>query len=152
MKVLKLLALDLGERRIGLAVGYAASELVFPAGHLDREKLSLDIERVLETASSKDVQGFVVGIPYSINGGVGPGAKMAQGFVRALRRRTKLPVYLVDERFTSVEAEGLLREAGRQASREKGSVDEMAAALILRRFLESHNQGGSQSQGEREDR
>jgi putative Holliday junction resolvase len=50
-----------------------------------------------------------------------------------------MPVYTVDERFTSVEAEGLLREAGRQPSRDKGSVDEAAAVLILRRFLESRD-------------
>jgi putative Holliday junction resolvase len=67
---------------------------------------------------------------------VGPGARLAKGFIRALRRHTALPVYEVDERFTSVEAEGLLREAGQQPSRDKGSVDEVAAALILQRFLE----------------
>ena len=52
---------------------------------------------------------------------------------------TGMPVYTVDERFTSVEAQGLLREAGRQPSRDKGSVDEAAAVLILRRFLESRD-------------
>ncbi len=59
--------------------------------------------------------------------------------MRALRKRSGMPVYTVDERFTSVEAEGLLREAGRQPSRDKGSVDEAAAVVILRRFLESRD-------------
>ena len=133
---MKLLALDLGERRIGLAVGGDPGDLVFPAGYLERTKLSRDIQRVLETAAERDAGGIVVGIPYSLDGGLGEGAKKAQGFVRALRRVTELPVYSVDERFTSVEAEGLLREAGHQPSRNRGSVDEAAAALILRRFLE----------------
>ena len=129
------MALDLGERRIGLAVSDAAGALAFPAGHLLRTKLSQDIERVLEIAQDQDAQGFVVGIPYSLDGGMGRGALRAQGFARALQKQTACPVYSVDERFTSLEAEGLLREAGRQPSREKGVVDETAAALILQRFL-----------------
>ena len=147
---MKLLALDLGERRIGLAVGDDATRLVFPGGHLERVKLSLDVARVLEAAQGKDAEGFVVGVPYSLDGRLGPGAQRAEGFIRALRRRTALPVYSVDERFTSVEAEGLLRDAGRQASREKGSVDEAAAALILQRFLEGRDrqpQGGGSAAG-----
>ena len=136
---LKLLALDLGERRIGLAVSDTAGALVFPAGHLLRTKLSQDVERVLEIAQDKDVQGFVVGIPYSLDGGTARGALRAQGFARALQKRTAYPVYSVDERFTSVEAEGLLREAGRQPSRDKGAVDEAAAVLILQRFLTSQS-------------
>ena len=129
------MALDLGERRIGLAVSDAAGALVFPAGHLLRSKLGQDLEKVLEIAREKEVQGFVVGIPYTLSGEIGTGAKQAQRFIRVLRKRTALPVYSVDERFTSVEAEGLLREAGRQPSRNKGAVDEAAAALILQRFL-----------------
>jgi putative Holliday junction resolvase len=54
-----------------------------------------------------------------------------------MRRRTDLPVHTVDERFTSYEAEALLREAGRQPSRDKGTVDAAAAVLILQRFLSS---------------
>ena len=112
-------------------------DLVIPAGHLMRTKLARDLELLLEIANDRGVEGFVVGIPYGQDGEVGPQAKKVQVFVRALRRKTTMPVYTVDEQFTSVEAEGLLREAGREPSREKGSVDEAAAALILRRFLES---------------
>ncbi len=112
-------------------------DLVIPAGHLMRTKLAQDLERLLEIANDRSVEGLVVGIPYSQDGEVGPQAKKVEGFVRALRKKTSRPVYTVDERFTSVEAEGLLREAGRQPSRDKGSVDEAAAALILRRFLAS---------------
>ena len=101
--------------------------------------MNQDVERVLEIAKEKEVEGFVVGIPYSLNGGMGRGAQRAKGFSRALQNLTTLPVYSVDERFTSMEAEGLLREAGRQPSREKGAVDEAAAALILQRFLDSQD-------------
>ena len=133
---LRLLALDLGERRIGLAVSDAAASLVFPAGYLLRTKFRQDLDRVLEIAQERDVQGFVVGIPYTLSGELGLGAKRAQGFIQALQKRTALPIHSMDERFTSLEAEGLLREAGRQPSREKGAVDEAAAALILQRYLD----------------
>ena len=64
---------------------------------------------------------------------------MAKGFIRALKKDTLLPVYEVDETFTSLEAEGLLRDAGVEPSRNRGAVDETAAVLILRRFWESRD-------------
>ena len=138
----KLIALDLGERRIGLAVS-GPGGLALPAGHLVRTKLAQDVEEVIQTARDRQAQGIVVGIPYTLQGETGPSAKLARGFVRALRRTIRqapnvensLTVYEMDERFTSVEAEGLLRESGVQPSRDRATVDETAAVLILQRFL-----------------
>jgi putative holliday junction resolvase len=134
------MGIDLGERRIGLAVGHGASMLVLPAGHLERVKLKYDVDRILEMAQERQVEGFVVGLPYTLSGDVGIQAKRAQGFVRALRKRTNLPVYTVDESFTTFEAEGLLRAAGQQPSRQRGAVDSAAAVLILQRFLDEMGQ------------
>ena len=131
-----MLGLDLGERRIGLSVSHGASKLVIPTGHLNRVKLKQDIERVLEMAEEREIEGFVVGLPYTLAGEVGIQAKRAQGFIRALRKRTSIPVYTVDETFTTFEAEGLMREAGQQPSRNRGAVDSAAAVLILQRFLD----------------
>ena len=136
LQTLRLLALDLGERRIGLAVSNQEGTLVLPAGHLQRDKLETDIQQVLASVIEREAQGIVVGIPYSLDGSEGSQAKRARRFVHSLRRQTTLPVYTVDERFTSVEAEGMMRGAGRQPSREKGAVDAAAAALILQRFLD----------------
>ena len=86
-------------------------------------------------AAQRDVAGIVVGVPYTVAGKTGRQAQRAQGFIRALQKETSLPVHGVDESYTSVEAEGLLREAGHQPSRQKGSVDEAAAVLILERYL-----------------
>ena len=135
----RLLGLDLGERRIGLAVSPGPNLPIFPIGHLDRGKLQQDIQRVIALADQREVQGFVVGMPYTLSGQEGTQARKAQGFARALRRRTALPVYTCDETFTSVEAEGLLREAGWvRNSRDRGRVDATAAALILQRFLDNN--------------
>ncbi len=138
---MKLLALDLGDRRIGLAVAHDSSGPAFPAGHLLRTKLSQDLQAVLNAARERGVEGIVVGIPYALDGSVSRQAKLAEGFVRALKKETTLPVFLVDESYTSYEAEGLLREAGVEPSRDKGLVDEAAAVLILQRFLEHQAEG-----------
>ena len=126
----KLVALDLGERRIGLAVS-GPGGMALPAGHIVRSKLAQDVQQVIAS----------VGIPYTLRGETGDSAKLARGFIRALRRALgddgSLAIYEMDERFTSVEAEGLLRESGVQPSRDRASVDEASAVLILQRFLTS---------------
>ena len=129
--------MDLGERRIGLAVGDDSNALVFPAGHIRRTTLKQDLVTVLDIAREREIQAIVVGVPYTVSGKVGSQASRSLGFIRRLRRAGDLPVHEVDERFTSIEAEGLLREAGRQPSREKAAVDETAAVLILQRFLDT---------------
>ena len=136
----KLIALDLGERRIGLAVS-GPGGMALPAGHIVRSKLAQDVQQVIASAQERQAQGIVVGIPYTLQGETGDSAKLAHGFIRALRRALgddgSLAIYEMDERFTSVEAEGLLRESGVQPSRDRASVDETAAVLILQRFLTS---------------
>tara|TARA_B100001013_G_scaffold290423_1_gene190253 strand:- start:738 stop:1178 length:441 start_codon:yes stop_codon:yes gene_type:complete len=133
---LRLLALDLGALRIGLAVSDPEGKIVVPAGHIQRTKLAEDIRRVLNAAGERRVEGVVVGIPYSLNGETGTQAKRALVFAKALRKQTSLPVHETDESYTSVEAEALMREAGQQPSRERAAVDEAAAVLILKRFLD----------------
>ena len=137
---MRLLALDLGDRRIGLAVGDSSLGTAFPAGRLQRTKLRADLQLVREAARQREAEGFVVGVPYLPSGEVGHQARMAKGFIQALQQALKkdvpLPVYEVDEAFTSLEAEALLREAGLEPSRNKGAIDEAAAVLILLRFWE----------------
>ena len=136
----ELIALDLGERRIGLAVS-GPGGLALPAGHIVRTKLAQDVQQVIASAHERQAQGIVVGIPYTLDGETGASAKLARGFIRALRRAIgaagSLAIHEMDERYTSVEAEGLLRESGVQPSRDRASVDEVAAVLILQRFLVS---------------
>ncbi len=135
----KLIALDLGDRRIGLAVS-GPGGMALPAGHIVRSKRASDVQQVIDSAQDHQAQGIVVGIPYTLDGKAGDAAKLARGFIRALRRaisEESLAIYEMDERYTSVEAEGLLRESGVQPSRDRASVDETAAMLILQRFLAS---------------
>jgi len=133
------MALDLGERRIGLAVS-GPGGMALPAGHVVRNKLASDVQQVIDSAKEHQAQGVVVGIPYTLDGKSGDAARLARGFIRALRSaisEESLAIYEMDERYTSVEAEGLLRESGVKPSRDRASVDETAAMLILQRFLAS---------------
>ena len=132
---MRLLALDLGDRRIGMATGGVPGLPATPIGHLERETLARDLTRILEMSQQRDIEGFVIGMPYELSGDTGRQAQLAQGFIRELRKRTDLPVYAIDERFTSLNAERLLRAGGIQPSRHRGDVDAAAAALILERFL-----------------
>jgi len=135
----KLIALDLGERRIGLAVS-GPGGMVLPAGHIVRTKLAQDVDRVIAAATERKVAGIVVGMPHNPQGQTDASVKLARGFIRALRKaisEESFAIYEMDEGFTSVEAEGLLRESGFQPSRDRAAVDEIAATMILQRYLSS---------------
>ena len=121
---------------VRISASYASCD---EPGYITRSKLAEDVQQVIAAALGRGAVGIVVGIPYELDGEVGPSAQLAKGFIRSLRRAigeaTSLAVHEMDERYTSVEAEGLLRESGIQPSRQRPTVDETAAMLILQRFL-----------------
>lgn len=137
-----ILGLDFGTRRIGLAVSDAEAAIAFPIGALERSSPDRDLAALGELARERGVVGVVVGLPLHMDGGAGEMAEAAKRFAASLARATGLPVELLDERWTSLEAERALREAparrgrGRKGRRDKGAVDTLAATLILRTHLE----------------
>ena len=132
----KLMGLDLGDQRIGIAVGFKETKIAIPKGHLNRDSLQKDIKILLELASEQNVEAFVVGMPYTLQGHIGDQAKKALRFIKELRKQTDLPVAAIDETYTSIEANGVLRDLGMKPSENKGQTDATAAALILERFME----------------
>ena len=133
----RLLGLDVGDRRIGLAVSIPPGELILPAGHVQRSNRRADVAAILEEAGRREAVAIVVGIPYDSQGRSGEQARKTASFVRALERAAAMPVLTVDEGFTSHAGAAELRDSGREPSRERGSVDAAAAVAILRRFLTS---------------
>ena len=134
-------ALDLGRRRIGvaLATGGAAA---YPVGTIERRSLVKDLEAIGAMLRARDVEQIVVGLPLNMDGSVGPQARAAQDFARQLEAAIGLPVALYDERLTSFEAEerlseNRLRASPRKARRKKAAVDALAAAIILEGWLQS---------------
>lgn len=131
------LGLDLGERRIGVAVsdsgGTVASpyEVVPRVGDRDREHA-----RLLALAEEVGADVIVVGLPLSLDGTVGPAARGVLGEVRQLAARTSLPVRTYDERLTTVSAERALRAGGVKGRDRRQVVDKVAAAVMLQAWLD----------------
>lgn len=88
MSCMRLLALDVGERRIGLASGVAEAGTALPAGVLHRTRLALDVRAVLDAARQRQSDAIIVGIPYLDGGEESAQTKRVRGFIRALRRET----------------------------------------------------------------
>lgn len=133
----RILALDLGARRIGLAV---SDPLGFTAQGLDtlqRRNKSADLAHLQHLVRDYDVGEIVVGDPLRMSGAAGAQSEKAAAFAEELRRRFRLPVHLWDERLTSAQANRLLRETNMSIRRRAEVVDRMAAVLILQAFLES---------------
>ena len=110
--------------------------LAVPLGYVERSRFQEDIARVLDHARERQVEEIVVGMPLSLDGHVGPQAKKVQGFIKALKAKSDLPIETVDERYSTVEAQRLLQQAGRKPSRHKGQVDAAAATVILQDYLD----------------
>lgn len=136
----RVLGLDLGERRIGLAVSDEECRFAFPAGYHERAGLARDLEALRVLAAEQGVVCIVVGLPLLLDGRQGKGALAAREFARALEAATSLPVELTDERLTTKEAEHALREAPSKTRRgRKHVIDSMAATLLLRGWLAARN-------------
>jgi putative Holliday junction resolvase len=133
------MALDYGERRIGVAVSDPTGTLAQPHETIDRGRsgagLGGALARIKSLASELGVERIVVGLPIRMSGRPGPEAEAARRFGERVRTETGVPVDYLDERWTTREAERALREIGARGSRARGRVDATAAALLLRAYL-----------------
>ncbi len=143
----RILALDYGRARIGLALADAEAGLAQPLGTLDRINRNEDMRRLRELIREHGVRQIVVGLPLRLDGTRGDMAEEAARFGQRVHKQLGLPVEMVDERLTSWEAERLLEEqqghviravASKKRKKEnaKPGVDAMAAALILKEYLD----------------
>jgi len=134
----RVLAIDYGERRLGLAVSDEEGAFAFPAGALERHGLKRDLAALRALAEERGIASVVVGLPLHMDGREGPEARAARAFAAAVGEATGLPVETFDERWTTREAERSLQAqglVGRRGRGRKDVVDEVAATLILRAWL-----------------
>lgn len=127
------LGLDIGDRRIGVAMSDPQGILASPLTIINRTDEPSDINAILAIIEQNQVGVVVVGLPLSLNGSIGPQAEKVSGFVRELSKHIKVPLELRDERLTTVSARRLMKMT------KKGSKvrdDAMAAALILQGYLD----------------
>jgi putative Holliday junction resolvase len=132
------LALDLGERRIGVAATDPSGVLAQPLTVIQRTSRPEEIARIAEIAAARGAKRIVIGLPLNMNGSVGPQARASRRFAGAVRKSTNLEVELWDERLTTASAEQVLIAADQSRARRRELRDAMAAALILESYLESH--------------
>jgi putative holliday junction resolvase len=148
LKTAHILALDYGRARIGMAIADSRAALARPLGTLDRINRNEDMRRLRELVREHGVRQIVVGLPLRLDGTRGDMAEEAARFGQRVHKQLGLPVEMVDERLTSWEAERLLEEqqgrtihaasSKKKKRDEKMGVDAMAAALILKEYLDRH--------------
>jgi putative Holliday junction resolvase len=142
MAVERFLGLDVGNKRIGVAVSDGLGITVQPVMTLERRRSRReDLRSLGRLARRYGVAGIVVGNPLHASGEASPQAEKTQAFAAELGELTGLPVTMWDERLTSREAHQMLYEAGRKRQEHRAVVDQVAAVLILESFMESRGQG-----------
>jgi putative holliday junction resolvase len=132
---MRLLGLDYGRKRIGLALSDPLGLSAQPLGFIPNDPRTLD--GLLEIIRKREVSEIVLGHPRSLSGELGEMAREVEGFAEKLRARTTIPIHLWDERFTTSEAENLLISADVRRGKRKEVRDTVAASLILQGFMES---------------
>jgi len=134
---MRLLAIDLGDRRIGLAISDPTGTIASPAGHITRRPGKRPpVGEILERAKALEAEGFVVGLPLDEAGEDNERCVEARRVANLLGEKSGLPVRLVDERFTTAAAERAIREMGGSTRGRKGDVDALAAAVLLQHALQ----------------
>ncbi len=158
-RMARLLALDVGEARIGVAISDATGFLASPYTilHVSRNEAQT-WEAIQQLISETDAEGLVVGLPVSLDGQIHGQARRIQAFVERLKQHIPIPITFWDERFSTVEAERLLAERGqielggrsergnrqrkqghrgnRKRKRRNSEIDALAAAIILQEYLD----------------
>ena len=135
---MRVLGVDYGSKRIGLAVSDEEGEFAFPAGTLASRGRKKDLAALRAFISEREVGSAVVGLPIHMDGRRGPEAEKAIAFANDLSEIAGIPVETLDERWTSQEAERTIQgisKKRRKNLRERGAIDEAAASIILRTYL-----------------
>jgi len=138
---MRVLALDVGDSRIGIAISDPNGQVAVPLRTLHRRSLETDIADIAGVAVREEVEVIVVGLPLSLDGTAGYQAQRVQDFVDDLKTAIRLPIELWDERLSTVQAEQLLRTVPPRSRKARAEQDALAAAIILQGYLDSGRGG-----------
>lgn len=133
------MCLDIGDKRIGVAVSDPFNSYSLPVETYHRKNLKTDLNKMCDYVKEKGVTAIVCGLPVNFDGTPSIQTQKAQFFIDRLTEATGLKVYAIDERCSTVEAEEVLIEQGKSRSERKSCVDALAAATILQDFLNQKN-------------
>mgnify|MGYP003345956466 FL=1 len=139
MKLGRVLGIDLGSVRVGIAISDGSGILAAPHSTLERKPSDSDtIQEILNIAILEEVIELVIGIPNSLSEQNKIARAQTDQFIELLKTATDLPIFEMDERFTTVLATKQLREGGHSAKAMKAKIDAVAAAQILQSYLDNH--------------
>ncbi len=134
---MRILALDHGTRRIGVAVSDEMKILAQPLEYIPAEPFEGVTRRLSELMASQQVECIVIGMPRNMDGTYGPAAQKVKEFVAAIQPIVSVPIQLWDERLTSTQANRALIQGGARRDKRKQKVDQTAAAILLQSYLDS---------------
>ena len=140
----RLLAIDLGEVRIGIAVSDPGQVVASPAEtlHVPRGEDAPALDALVDVIARHEAAGVVIGNPRRLDGREGSASNRARRFAQVLHERAGVPVTLWDERFTTVEAERVLIDGDMSRARRKTTIDRVAASVLLQGVLEAQRSKG----------
>lgn len=139
---MRILALDVGSKRIGVAISDPTASLARTLTVIRRTKLAADMAAIAQLVRAEGAERVVVGLPLSLTGEVGPQARLTFEFKEVLQRSLDVPVVTWDESFSTKSAERILQAQGVRGRRQRARIDATAAAFILQTYLDnldSHN-------------
>lgn len=141
----RILALDHGTKRIGVALSDELGWTAQPLETFERRTLERDIAHIRDLVQAHDVERVLLGMPLRLNGEAGPAARAVEEFVACLAAALPVPIVTWDERMTTKAAEELLIAADVSRKKRKGIVDRVAAAILLQSYLEAQAPASSRS-------
>lgn len=135
----RILALDYGAKRTGVAVSDPTGTLASPLAYLETQPFRKFLGKLKETIRKQEIEIILVGLPRNMDGSYGPSADHVREFVARLKEVIVLDIELVDERLSTVQASRLLHEAGRNSREQKEKVDSASAQVLLQSFLDARH-------------
>jgi putative Holliday junction resolvase len=134
----RLLALDVGSVRIGVAVSDPSGTVVSELGIIRRQPTAQALAQILATVAEEEAVGVIIGLPLSLSGEPSDQTRATQAFAALVAAQLPVPVVLWDERYTTTEAERILRDRGVRRDRWRAQIDAVAAGVILHDYLDAH--------------
>ena len=143
------LALDFGDKKIGVAISDALGITAQGKGYISRTDLKKDLEVIIDYIEKYSIDEIIVGMPKNMDGSYGPRAQKTQEFINFLNNNLDIPIKTWDERLTSKEAEKVLIKADMSRSARKEVIDQMAASLILDSYLQANKNRRNKNESKR---
>lgn len=141
----RILGLDIGDRKIGVAVSDPSQVLASPISTIVRDDDAKAINQIASLAKKYGVTHIIIGLPYSLSGAIGKQAEKVLSFKQKIAEALSVEIIMQDERLSSVSANQKLREAGKKGNKLKNEMDAAAATVILQSFLDEREINGDSS-------